>query len=69
VADERNTTNDLCDACGKTLNHITGCSICLSCTSSNEDVEICKSNLGKYVLGKTYRVCFECMLKSYGVKP
>jgi hypothetical protein len=36
---------------------------------NHPNIDFLKSQMGKYALGKEYNICFECWLKSMGVKP
>jgi len=64
----------LCDSCGKNMMSMElgyaciGASIKVSCLLGAE-VPFMQLQLGSYKLDKTYNVCWECYLKSLGVKP
>jgi hypothetical protein len=70
-----------CDACGKDFERredeslgeyrIIGISIEIGGTNTTTDVDIkyLSRQMGPYELGTTYSVCYECWLRSLGVKP
>ena len=37
--------------------------------TTNEYTKALKKSMGKYKLGKTYNLCWECLLKHSGFKP
>ena len=61
-----------CDSCGKNLTSdsesLVGMSLELKQSIKNKR-GFTQKQMGPYVLGKTYRVCWECLLRSLGVKP
>lgn len=64
----------LCDSCGKKMEEnghsMIGISLTFKPQASDEySLEFCQRQMGKYQLGKTYEVCWECWLKSMNVKP
>jgi len=63
-----------CDVCSKEMEEDGASLIGISSTFSAEtfdtfSVEFTQRQLGKYEINKTYNVCWECWLKSLGVKP
>ncbi len=64
-----------CSVCGKRLwdaeteTMVSGMSITLGSYDDWERTKFFQKQLGKYAIGKTYKICYECVLKTYGAKP
>ena len=66
----------ICDVCGKEMTivtdngekHAEGMNVQVCCQGNDIPREFIQKQMGKYKIGKTYRLCHECILKSYGVK-
>lgn len=62
-----------CDACGKAMfdkelnTIVVGMSVSMMATE--EEREFYQEQLGDYELGRIYRICWECLYKSLGIKP
>ena len=62
-----------CDACGKEMtdeqgNSSIGCQLSYIVEPPN-DPTFAQKQMGKYQLGRTYRACWECWLKSLRIRP
>ena len=58
-----------CDACGKDMEGFYGVEVGLNASKSPHCVETCQKQVGPYEINREYKICFECMLRAYGVKP
>lgn len=63
-----------CDVCGKEMEEDGKSMVGISLTFDPKgfddySLEFCQRQIGKYQMGKTYSVCWECWLKSLGVNP
>jgi hypothetical protein len=66
-----------CDVCGKTISPprgqflLQGAKIVFAADDdvTQEGVEWMQYQLGPFELGRVYRLCVECLLRSYGLKP
>ena len=70
---EITTEEVLCDVCGKNMtNQRTKSSyigLAVRISLHDGDTEFLQKQMGGYKIGKSYNVCYECWLKSLGVKP
>jgi len=63
-----------CDVCGKSLynpdNNSTQTGIQITIIANpDSDNSFLQKQIGNFILGKSYRACCECWLKSIGFKP